>query len=265
MSRSSGVVGSPTPSSTSAPPSSAPSPPPPTATATATATGATTSTPLAGATVVLDPGHNGGNAARPQRLAELVPAGGFRKACNTVGASTDAGYPEHAFAFDVARRAAALLRARGATVVLTRTDDTGFGPCVDARAAIARAARADAVVSVHADGGPRTGRGFHVITPGLAPDGGNAAVLDSSHELALAVRAAFRASTGQPYATYTGTDGIARRDDLAGLNLARAPTVLVECGNMRHPADAAALARATWRDAAAVGIVDGIEAFLRSR
>src|SRR4051812_35393410 len=120
---------------------------------------------LAGLTIVLDPGHNGGNSAQPQRLNALVPAGGFRKPCNTTGAQTNGGYPEHAFTWDVVNRAASLLRAAGATVVLTRHSDTGFGPCVNQRAAVGNTAHADAVVAVHADGAASGAYGFHVIAP----------------------------------------------------------------------------------------------------
>jgi N-acetylmuramoyl-L-alanine amidase len=216
--------------------------------------------------VVLDPGHNGGNAAAPAVIDRLVDAGGFRKPCNTTGTATDAGYPEHAFTFDVARRAAALLRARGLTVLLTRPDDTGVGPCVDRRAAMANAAGAALAVSIHADGAAAGVRGFHVIEPALAPDHGNRAVLASSAAAAAALRSAFAATTGEPPATYPGAlvePGLTRRNDLAGLNLARVPAVFIECANMRNAEDAAAVTSAAWRQRAAEGIADGVLAYLR--
>src|SRR5215218_8220099 len=70
--------------------------------------------PLAGKTVAIDPGHNGGNAAHGAQIARLVDAGTVQKACDTVGASTDDGYAEHAHNFDVALRLARVLRAQGA-------------------------------------------------------------------------------------------------------------------------------------------------------
>ena len=82
----------------------------------------------AGRVVVLDPGHDGGNASHPAEINRQVPAGGFTKACDTTGTQTDGGYPEHAFTFDVALRVATLLRGQGLTVVLTRPDDAGVGP-----------------------------------------------------------------------------------------------------------------------------------------
>jgi N-acetylmuramoyl-L-alanine amidase len=59
--------------------------------------------------------------------------------------------------------------------------------------------------------------------------------------------------------------GLTRRNDLAGLNLARVPAVFIECANMRDPQDAAALTDPEWRQQAAQGIADGVRAFLTSR
>ncbi|WP_250286783.1 MULTISPECIES: N-acetylmuramoyl-L-alanine amidase [unclassified Frankia] len=217
---------------------------------------------LRGRTVLLDPGHNGGNARAPAAINRKVLAGGIAKECDTVGSQTVDGYPEHAFTFDVATRVAELLRGRGATVVLTRTDDNGVGPCIDERARIGNDAHADAAVSVHADGGPASGTGFHVIAPSLSPDGGNAVILAPSARLADAVGAAFERSTGETRADYIAHDGLAFRTDLGGLNLSRVPKVFIECANMRNPADAARVSDPAWRGRAAQGITDGITAFL---
>ncbi|BEP12945.1 hypothetical protein acdb102_12560 [Acidothermaceae bacterium B102] len=216
---------------------------------------------LAGLTIVLDPGHNGANAANPRRLNAPVPAGGFTKPCNTAGAETNAGYPEHAFTWDVVERADRLLTAEGATVVLTRHSDTGFGPCVNIRAAIGNAAHADAVVAVHADGAAGSAYGFHVIAPSLAPDGGNRAILARSWALALAMHTQFHRVTGEAFSSYVA-NGLTRRDDLAGLNLSRVPAIFIECANMRNAGDASRLTSAAWRQKAASGIVAGLTAYL---
>ncbi len=212
--------------------------------------------------MVLDPGHDGGNAAHPEVVDRPVEAGrGRRKPCNTVGASTAAGYPEHAFTWDVTVRARRLLAARGVRVVLTRTDDRGVGPCVDVRGRVGNALRADAVVSVHADGAGRSDSGFHVIEAARPPAG--PAVAGSSRRLALAVRAALRAGSGLPYASYAaGGDGLGARDDLAALNLSTRPSVVVECGNMRNPGDAAVLSTAAGRQRIAAALAAGVLAYL---
>ena len=216
---------------------------------------------LAGRTIAIDPGHNGGNASAPGVINALVAAGGFSKPCDTTGTSTDAGYPEYAFTMDVANRLTALLRAQGANVVLTRSDSGGVGPCVNARAAVGNAAHADAAISIHADGGPAADPGFHVIAPGLSPDGGNASILGRSAALARSVKVAFAAGTGEETAAYEAP-GLVVRTDLGGLNLSRVPKIFIECANMRNPSDAARVSSGQWRQEAAGAIVNGLRSYL---
>ncbi|NYI06804.1 N-acetylmuramoyl-L-alanine amidase [Allostreptomyces psammosilenae] len=221
--------------------------------------------PLAGRTVVIDPGHNPGNAAHPAEIAEQVDVGTGHKECDTVGAEDAAGNPEYAFTLDLARLVREELRERGADVVLTHDGDRPWGPCVDERARIGNEAGADAAVSLHADGGPATGRGFHVIAPGPVDAGtaDNQKVVAPSRELAERLREAFGAATGMPVADYlAGGSGLDVRSDLGGLNLSQVPKVFLECGNMRNAEDAAALADPKWRRRAAAGVADALTAFL---
>ena len=115
---------------------------------------------IAGMIVFLDPGHNGSNDAS---ISRQVPTGrGGTKDCQASGTSTDDGYPEHTFTWDTTLRIRQELTALGVRTAMSRGDDTGLGPCVDERAAMANALQPNAIVSIHADGGPPTGRGFHV-------------------------------------------------------------------------------------------------------
>ena len=234
----------------------------PTGTGPVSPTAARTSAPARRRLVVLDPGHDGGNAAAPAEINRQVDAGnGTRKACNTVGTSTAAGYPEHAFTWDVVVRTRALLVARDVDVRLTRPNDTGVGPCVDVRGRYGNALRADAVVSVHSDGAPASGSGFHLIEAARAP--GGAGVAAAGHRLALAVRSALRAGSGLDHADYVaGGDGLDVRDDLAGLNLSARPTVLAEIGNMRHAPDATLLSSPAGRQRIAAALATGILTYL---
>jgi N-acetylmuramoyl-L-alanine amidase len=50
----------------------------------------------------------------------------------------------------------------GVRTELSRDNDNALGPCNDQRAAMANVMRPEAIVSIHADGGPPSGRGFHV-------------------------------------------------------------------------------------------------------
>ncbi|WP_261560593.1 N-acetylmuramoyl-L-alanine amidase, partial [Frankia tisae] len=246
------------------PPATAPSRhPTPGQSASASARPSPSSSGLAGKVVVIDPGHDGGNGSHPTEINRKVAAGGFLKECDTAGASTNSGYPEHVFTWDVANRAATLLRVHGLAVVLTRHNDTGVGPCVDARGRAGGDAHAAAAVSIHADGGPASGTGFHVISPDRAPNGVNAGILTASAHLAAAMRDAYEKATGEHPADYLANNqGIVDRSDLGGLNLSTVPKVFIECANMRNRTDAGHVTDAAWRQRAAEGIAAGILAFL---
>jgi N-acetylmuramoyl-L-alanine amidase len=227
-----------------------------------------TDQPLAGKTILLDPGHNGGNASHPEIINRKVDAGGFQKECDTTGTATNPtparpSYSESEFTLDVAQRTAALLQQRGAKVVMTRTLNSGVGPCVDERAAAGNRVEADAAVSIHADGGPPSGTGFHVIRPGLLP-GRNDDVVGSSRSLSEAIHDALL-KTGEPPSNYTGAQGFDQRTDLGGLNLSTVPKVFVETGNMRNPADAARLTDPAFRQKLAVALADGLGTYLFGR
>ena len=220
---------------------------------------ATPAPPAPAPVVVLDPGHNGRNAQDPREMNRPVPDGrGGTKPCNSTGTATDAGYPEHAFNFDVAGRVARRLTAAGVRVVLTRPDDDGVGPCVDVRGQAGEKAGAAAVVSIHADGAAARDSGFHVAysDPPL-----NAAQQGPAHVLGVDIRDAMRAG-GFHDSDYIGHDGLSPRVDLAGLNLATRPTVLVECANMRNAGEAALVSSPAGRDRYAAAITAGILAFL---
>jgi N-acetylmuramoyl-L-alanine amidase len=160
----------------------------------------------------------------------------------------------------------ALLEEEGATVKLTQDADRPFGPCVDERARIGNKAKADAVVSIHADGSGTGNRGFHVILPG-AVDAGAAdtrAIVEPSGDLGTRIAGNFVRVTGSAPSNYVGGGtGLVTRKDLGGLNLSTVPKVFIECGNMRDSKDAALLTSGAWRQKAAQGISDGIVSFLR--
>ncbi len=85
---------------------------------------------LAGKIIVIDPGHGGANP----------------------GAIGYTGLPEKAVTLDVSLRVAALLRQAGATVIMTRDNDSTV--YLAGRVAIAEAAGAHAFVSIHANAHP---------------------------------------------------------------------------------------------------------------
>ncbi|MET9567968.1 N-acetylmuramoyl-L-alanine amidase [Streptomyces virginiae] len=222
--------------------------------------------PLAGRTVVVDPGHNTGNFKHTAEIDQQVDIGTNRKECDTTGTTTNSGYMEAEFTMDVSKRLRAALEAQGAKVVLTHeTGDRAWGPCITERARIGNDAKADAVVSVHADGVSAGSRGFHVILPAKVKGGAadTAKIVEPSRELGERIAGNFARSTGSAPANYLGGGtGLVVRDDLGGLNLSTRPKVFIECGNMRDAKDAAQLTSPEWRQKAAQGIADGIVGFL---
>ncbi len=172
---------------------------------------------IAGMIVFLDPGHNGANDAS---ISRQVPTGrGGTKDCQASGTSSNSGYPEHTFNWDTtcgygqhSPNSACAPRCRAATT--TRC------PCVDERAAMANAIRPNAIVSIHADGGPANGRGFHVLYS--SPPLNTAQAGPPAIQFAQVMRDQIQGS-GIPPANYIGSGGLDARSDIAGLNLAQYP------------------------------------------
>ncbi|MFJ2647180.1 N-acetylmuramoyl-L-alanine amidase [Streptomyces sp. NPDC087420] len=221
--------------------------------------------PLAGKVVVIDPGHNTRNHLHTSEINKQVQIGPTSKECDTTGTATNAGYAEAQFTLDVSHRLRELLKKEGATVTLTQDDDRPFGPCVDERARIGNKAKADAVVSVHADGSAVGNRGFHVILPAVVKGGGadTTPIVGPSRDLGEHIAGRFAAVTGSAPSNYIGDGtGLDVRKDLGGLNLSTVPKVFIECGNMRDPKDAALLTSAEWRQKAARGLAEGISGYL---
>lgn len=220
--------------------------------------------PLAGRTVVLDPGHQLGNARHLSQINRLVTAGPIRKPCNTTGTSTNSGYPEATFAWQVAQVVKRSLQRAGARVVLTRSSNSfdAWGPCVDQRGRAGARAHADLTVSIHADGSYAPGaRGFHVIAP-AALEGWTDDIARPSMRLALDLRAALGRARF-PRANYiAGGDGLDVRSDLGTLNLSDVPVAMVELGNMRNAGEARRMRSRVGRARYARALVGGITRYL---
>ena len=226
--------------------------------------GGSTSALLAGRTIVIDPGHQLGNANFPSKIDQLVPAGGFQKPCNTTGTATDGGYPEATFTWQVSRLLRRRLVGLGATVLMTRHSnrEDRWGPCVDVRGRDGNRVHADLKISIHGDGSYAAGaHGFHVIAPTDRRPWTHD-IYRPSRRLALVTRASLR-QLRLSVATYiAGGDGLDFRSDLATINLSNMPTVMVELGNMRSPRDARRMTSTAGRATYARGLALAVRRFL---
>jgi len=225
--------------------------------------------PLNGKVIVVDPGHNGGfNPAILNHRGD-TPFGPFM--CSATGTETaDQSVTEHALNWQVSQKLAAVLQAKGATVILTRPDDAGLGPCNIDRARLANAADADLLISVHTDG-QALGRhgiadpvGFHTqIDSKIGGGKANKELLQRSLAFAENIVRNMKAMTDEPVSNYVPRKPEAvweRPGDLMVLaGLTAAPGALIEMGNLKNPTDLARLVDPARQEATAVALEAAIE------
>ena len=159
------------------------------------------------------------------------------KSCNTTGTATNAGLPEATFNWKVANKLKELLEAQGAQVHLTRDVNSrnAWGPCVWDRGGFGAKVNANLLVSIHADGAPSSGHGFHVIAP-VKIKGWTNDIAKPSRALATSLITGMQ-ETGATPTTYLSSPLSIRRDQ-STLNFSNVPAVIVELGNMRNKQDA---------------------------
>jgi N-acetylmuramoyl-L-alanine amidase len=195
---------------------------------------------LDGKVIVIDPGHQLGNSNPKfaKQMAQTVFNGAITKSCNTTGTATNGGLPEATFTWQVANRLKRRLERAGAKVVMTRTTNSrdDWGPCVWDRAKLANRVKADAMVSIHADGAASGNKGFFAMTPALIK-GWTDDVIAKDRRLAKSMIEGMKLA-GAPPSNYIGGQLMVSRDTTS-LNFSNVPTVTIEVGNMRNASDAA--------------------------
>ncbi|THF89072.1 N-acetylmuramoyl-L-alanine amidase [Deinococcus sp. KSM4-11] len=182
--------------------------------------------PLQRRVITLDPGHGG----------------------NQKGGAGSLRTPEKNLVLPIALRVAALLRAQGATVVLTRTADVTLG--LYERGLAAEAARADLLVSIHAN----------ALPDGRDPRGLRGPEVYYTHPQAQAVAVRVLASLRRTLPELGPGEGLKGGAFLALTRPSAQPSILVEtayltdAGNLRVLQSVAGQER--FAQAIAAGIVD---------
>ncbi len=196
--------------------------------------------PLAGRTIVIDPGHGG---------SELGGAGSLR-------------VQEKDIVLNIGLQAAELLRAQGANVVLTRNLDVQVP--LYSRPLLAEAADADLLISIHANALPdgtdprgKRGAGVYFTNPQAQP---LAASILKAIVGSPALAAQGQPGPGQPGPIQPGNDGLHPDADLALTRPSTQISLLVETAYLTDPGNLRSLmsdtGRATYAQAIAQGVLD---------
>jgi N-acetylmuramoyl-L-alanine amidase len=203
--------------------------------------------------ICLDPGH-GTPAAVGRQVEPIGPGSRTTKIKDGGGAAGEAGV-----ALAIAKRARALLLARGYRVAMTRTTPTihlGDGNGNIARARFCNRRHAALMVRIHADGSGDTSlHGVSTLVPtwhkGWTDD-----IYASSLRAGRAIQRAVTSSTG------AANRGLVQRADLTGFNWADVPAVLVETGFLSNPAERRLLHSGDYQRRVARGLLAGVAAFV---
>lgn len=182
---------------------------------------------LSGRTIVLDPGHGGGDP----------------------GVVAASGLTEARVALELASRIEGRLSAHGVNVVFTHTGPTQAGT-EEERAAFANACDADLVISLHSDHSTETsGQGVATFFYGHPDDGGQSIIGERFADLLL-----------REVVARTGlTDCRSHARTWALLRRTRMPAVRLEFGYLLNDADAARLGDPALLDRMADGVVVALQ------
>lgn len=217
--------------------------------------------------VVIDPGHGGKDGG----------AVGYRK------------YREKDIVLSIAKKTAALLRARGYTVFMTRANDRFIK--LRNRTHYANKKNADLFISIHANAVPKHkvksvhGIETYFLSPSRSKRANDAAALENSaeiedmnfygkssflnalnsekivasHKLAIDLQSSLLSSLRARYKEVK--DGGVREGPFWVLVGAQMPAVLVEVGFITHPMEAKRLNSKRYQETFAAGLADGVERY----
>lgn len=203
--------------------------------------------------VCVDPGHQEDSDSSPEPIGPGAKQTKPAVTGGTTGAST--GIPEYEIALQISMNLKQRLEDRGVKVVMTRTtNDVALSN--SERAAVANKQKADLFVRVHGDGNPDSKMaGISTLYPG--PNRWTGDTTAPSKRAAQLVQRSVVAATGAV------DRGIKPRTDISGFNYAEMPSVLIETGFMSNPVEDKLLASPHYQDKLAIGMADGIVAYLR--
>jgi N-acetylmuramoyl-L-alanine amidase len=204
--------------------------------------------------VCIDPGHQCDSDTTPELIGPGSDSVKPRMTAGVTGAVT--GVPEYEVALQISMNLKRVLEARGVRVVMTRTtNDVNLSN--KERAQIANDAKADLFLRVHGDKSPeQSAVGLSTLYP--KKNSWTKGIASRSKRAAAAIQSGAIASTE------AADRGTIERNDFAGFNWSKVPSVLVQCGFLSNPVEDRLLASPHYQDKLAVGMADGIMRYLES-
>ena len=206
--------------------------------------------------VCIDAGHQRYGSSTPEPIGPGASQTKARVTGGTQGRFT--GVPEYELNLAVALLLRDELTARGYTVVMVReTNDVDLSNAE--RAAIAAEAGAEVFVRIHANGSDDPAQNGAMTICMTPQNPYNAALYADSRALSECVLDAYVAATG------CRREYVWETDTMSGVNWAAMPVTIVEMGYMTNENEDRLLATDAYRQQAAQGIADGIDAYFEQK
>ncbi len=208
---------------------------------------------MAGYVVTLDPGHQ---LKESSSLEPIGPDSSVMKARVSSGTmGTETGIPEHELVLDISLRVRALLVEKGIKVVMTRTVADVDLSNID-RAKIANENSSDLFVRIHANGAIDSGiSGISAYYPSTRNQWAGHLSSDSRRASSLILEGIVRETGAKDR-------GARASDSYTGINWSEVPVTIIETGFMTNHDEDLLLATDEYRQKMAIGIADGIIAYL---